>query len=39
MKLIVADKHMNLLHRYRKQGVVEVQRSIAVTCSAIVLEL
>ncbi|NQE38466.1 leucine-rich repeat domain-containing protein [Microcoleus asticus] len=37
MALIVTDKHMNLPKRYRKQGVVEVQRLIAVTCSAMVL--
>ena len=37
MALRVANKHINLLHPYRKQGVVEIIRSIAVTCSAIVL--
>ncbi len=37
MALIVADKHMNLQNWYRKQGVVQIVRLIAVTCSAIAL--
>jgi len=37
MALRVANKHINLLDPYRKQGVVEIIRSIAVTCSTIVL--
>ena len=37
MTLRVADKHKNLQKQYHKQGVVEVQRLITVTCSAIAL--
>jgi internalin A len=39
MRVIVAEKHINLPKRYRKQGVVEIQKSIAVACSAIGLAL
>ena len=35
MTLIVTQKHINLKKRYRKQGVVEVIRSIAITCCAL----
>ena len=37
MTLIVTDKHLDLQKQYRKQGVLKVQRLIAVTCSAIAL--
>ncbi|MEG4206578.1 hypothetical protein QUA20_21955 [Microcoleus sp. Pol7_A1] len=37
MTLIVTQKHINLKKRYRKQGFVEVIRSIAITCCAIAL--
>jgi hypothetical protein len=39
MKLLVAGKQMNLQKRYRQQSVVEVIRSLALTCSAIALAL
>jgi hypothetical protein len=37
LRYLQLHKHMNLQNWYRKQGVVELVRRIAITCSAITL--